>query len=124
MDQSTAGSLVARRCKLCLWLLRAPLLADKNHAQMEHYIIPAESNIVMCDYQHVHPVLVVPVEYFEKKRSKARQINLDMAPMFISSAHVVYTQVISLHPQRDTWRLKRKGTTTPGSSTFPATLLT
>lgn len=38
---------------------------------LEHYIVPTEEYMTACVYHHWHPVLVVPVEYFQKRRGKA-----------------------------------------------------
>lgn len=71
------------------------LLADMG--LMEHYIIPADSNIVKCDYQHSHPVLVVPVEYFQKQRGKAR---LNNPAMHDPNVHILLHGVqVMLHGQ-------------------------
>ena len=51
----------------------APLFADMG--LVEHYIIPAEGNDMLYDHQHGHPVLVVPVGYFQKQSGKARPTN-------------------------------------------------
>ena len=46
----------------------------------EHYIIAVQNDQVLYDCHHGHPVLVVPVGYFQKQKGKARSDQL-MQPL-------------------------------------------
>ena len=59
----------ARSQEGSLELDQSPTHPTAGKSTLEHYIIPTNEYMIACVYyQWQHPVLVVPVEYFQKRR--------------------------------------------------------